>query len=299
MKGEAATTHAPVSAGMIPALPERHRPRQRAMRPTPMMESARILEHEHLGTNNWRLLLKSERIVRAARPGQFIMITVPRSDGQDFLLPRPMAIHRRRTEKGAIEVVYATVGAGTRALARSAVGDLLTVVGPLGTPFTLEPGHSSILLLGRGIGICSLMTVAEEARDAQRAVFMVLSARTHEALVGSSDTDELGAAAIAVTDEDGTSGPAKVEARILEHYGECQSPDVIMTCGSRRLERLAHRLGRRWRVPVQVSVEARMACGLGYCHGCALPNPTSTEIEGPLVCVDGPVFTYEWENDES
>jgi len=63
-----------------------------------------------------------------------------------------------------------------------------------------------------------------------------------------------------------------------------------MVCGAGVLARLAAELGAFWGVPVQASLEAHMACGLGYCHGCAAPVRTDASVEGPLVCADGPVF---------
>ena len=100
---------------------------------------------------------------------------------------------------------------------------------------------------------------------------------------------ELGARVIAVTDDDGSSAIPALGERLRAEF-RAAPPAVILVCGAGVLARLAAELGAEWGVPVQVSLEAHMACGLGYCHGCAAPVATDPETEGPLVCVDGPVF---------
>jgi dihydroorotate dehydrogenase electron transfer subunit len=67
-------------------------------------------------------------------------------------------------------------------------------------------------------------------------------------------------------------------------------PSAIMVCGSNRLTAMATKLAQAWEADLQVSLEENMACGIGYCHGCAAPMRSQPDREGPLVCVDGPVF---------
>jgi dihydroorotate dehydrogenase electron transfer subunit len=197
-----------------------------------------------------------------------------------------MAVHRRHPAEGLIEIVYGVVGHGTRQLARLPVGAELTVIGPLGNGFDLGAGRGEVLALARGVGVCAVMGVVEDCAASGRPVLPVLSGRTAGELIGVADCAELSVRPWSVTDTDGTSAVEAVEAGLLA-YGATTPPDLIVTSGSRRLIDLAGRLGDVWGVPVQVSVEARMACGLGYCHGCAVPRG---DTEGPLVCQDGPVF---------
>ncbi|APU22887.1 dihydroorotate oxidase electron transfer subunit [Actinoalloteichus sp. GBA129-24] len=266
----------------IAALPE-------ATRPTPTWDECAVLRHEHLGDAHHRLVLRSPTISERTRAGQFVMVTIPAGVAARSVLPRPMAVHRRRASDDSFEIVYRAGGAGTRALTAVRPGESLLITGPLGQGFTLSPETDRLLVVGRGIGVCSIMTVVEEAVRHEVAVTGVLSARTEEALVGGADLAELGITeAVTVTDEAGTSDVDRLASRLRTLLDE-RPPQQIMVCGSDRLARLCGELAARWGSTVQVSLEAHMACGLGYCHGCASAAAT-TEGESPLICADGPVF---------
>ncbi|MFG1951105.1 hypothetical protein [Micromonospora sp. NPDC048830] len=263
-------------------LPARHRPE-------PSCESAVVVSHAPLSPTIFRLVLRVPRICLAAQAGQFVMISVPEVAGSPIQLPRPMAIHRRRASSGDIEVVYNVHGRGTDALSRARAGDVLLVTGPLGRGFDLSSSAESLLLIGRGIGVCSFMTLVEDATHAGIASTLVLSARSDNRVIGRDDCAELGAKAITVTDVDGSSSVEALDRRLDAEFDDLP-PGLIVVCGSTRLAGLAMTLAARWNVPLQVSLEAHMACGLGYCHGCAVPGTADPSREGPLVCSDGPVF---------
>jgi len=266
----------------------RLRPPEAAPRPLATWDETPIVAHEEIGSKYHRLVLYAPSIAARARAGQFVMVTVPTASGP-LPLPRPMAIHRRHSGSGEIEIIFNIVGRGTELLARLGAGEHLLLTGPLGRGFEIPREATRVLLMGRGIGVCAVMGVAEDARKNGIEVTALLSSSSFDAIIGSTDCSELGAVALGVADEDGSSALGAVEETIRANLSEAP-PSVIMVCGSNRLSRLAVQLGREWNAPVQVSLEAHMACGLGYCHGCAAPIPTSADKEGPLVCVDGPVF---------
>ncbi|MFF3852418.1 hypothetical protein [Micromonospora sp. NPDC002575] len=257
-------------------------------RPMPACDPAVVVGHTLLAPAIVRLVLRAPRVAATAQAGQFVMLSVPESTGELIQLPRPMAVHRRRTS-GDIEVVYNVQGRGTEALSRVRTGDSLLVTGPLGRGFDLPATAGPLLAIGRGIGVCSFMTLVEDASAAGIPSTVVLSARTDGRVIGRSDCAELGVEAIAVTDLDGTSTVEGLGRRLVARFAD-RTPGLVVVCGSHRLTALAMALSSRWRAPLQVSVEAHMACGLGYCHGCALPRPSDPAREGPLVCADGPVF---------
>ncbi|MER7282435.1 hypothetical protein ABT369_49190 [Dactylosporangium sp. NPDC000244] len=267
---------------MLDALPARHRPE-------PACEPAIVVSHARLAPTIFRLVLHAPHIAASAQAGQFVMISVPEAAGRAVQLPRPMAIHRRHRDAGDIEVIYNVQGPGTDALSRAQEGSTLLIVGPLGRGFDIPGTATSLLLIGRGIGICSFMTLVEDAADAAIATTAVLSARTADRVIGRSDCAQLGAKAIPVTDSDGSSSVEALDRTLTEEFAG-RPPGGIVVCGSQRLTELAMNLSSQWQVPLQVSLEAHMACGLGYCHGCAIPYAGDSFREGPLVCHDGPVF---------
>jgi dihydroorotate dehydrogenase electron transfer subunit len=261
-----------------------------------MLLDAPVVANVPVAEDYLRITLAAPEVATAARPGQFLMMTIARADEPAPVLPRPMAIYGVDVAAGTVDVVYRTVGSGTQRMATWAAGERMTIVGPLGRGFTIPSRARSILLLGRGIGNCSLTTLVPEAVGRDVRVTVVVSARNPEALVGGDTCREQGASVVLeVVDSDGTSDPAAV----LQRLGSgAAGHDGYYVCGSRRLLEMAARLaegGRRdgsaGRAEVQVSLEAHMACGLGYCHGCAAGRP-GLPAETPLVCRDGPVFRW-------
>ncbi|MGB4136483.1 MAG: dihydroorotate dehydrogenase electron transfer subunit [Microbacterium sp.] len=265
------------------------RPAEVVPRVEPTWEHADVVGHAVAGGRYLRLTLRSPEIAASAQAGQFVMVTVPGATGDRILLPRPMAIHRRRPAEGIVELIYNVIGRGTAALSEVPVGSSVLLTGPLGRGFEIPAGAQRLLLIGRGIGVCAVMGVAEDARGTGIRVDAVLSANTASSVIGAEDCAELGAEAIPVCDEDGSSSVQRL-GELLRRRFAASPPDAIMVCGSTRLSRLAAELSAEWGVGAQVSLEAHMACGLGYCHGCAAPTAHSAAEEGPLVCVDGPVF---------
>ncbi|MBX5490149.1 MAG: dihydroorotate oxidase electron transfer subunit [Chloroflexi bacterium] len=256
-------------------------------RPPPRFAAAPITAQYRIAAEHYLLRLRDPQIARGA-PGQFVMIKPTRALEVHPQLPRPMAVYRYLPASEEFEIVYRVVGTGTRVLSERAAGEVAEVMGPVGQPFRLRPGLAGLLVIGRGIGTCSLTAAAERAAAQGARVYAVVSARRREFLVGLDLFARLEAEVLAVNDADGTSAPARVGAFVapLVEAGRVQQ---ILVCGSHRLIALAVRLAAPYGVEVQVSLEAHMACGIGYCHGCSHGAVGESE-EAPLVCRDGPVF---------
>lgn len=260
-------------------------------RPKATAGQYRILDHRPLGDRYMGLTLDAPGIANAAQPGQFLMLTAARRGEKTPALPRPMAIYSTDTNAGSVEVLYGVVGSGTKRLQSFEVSEEMFVVGPLGRSFEIAEGTRRVLLIGRGIGTCSLTTVAQANAERDIETIAVTSAREPSALIGADYYHGHGAKVYEVTDQQGNSTPEALFATLTADLDE-NPPTVILTCGSDRLTRLCEDLAGRWQSKVQVSVEAHMACGLGYCHGCA-SGARSEGDESPLICNDGPVFSWE------
>jgi len=255
-----------------------------ALPASPVLLEARVMDHGPVTSEYLRLGLHAPAIADLAQPGQFVMLTVARDADTAPVLPRPMAIFRWERRTGRIEIVYRVVGEGTHRLSQWSVGQVIVTVGPLGRGFVIPSGTRRIVLLGRGIGTCSLTALAAVAAAQGVDVRALLSARHADALVGGDACRASGAREVReVVDNDGSSDIGLVGAWLKER--RALGVDQIYVCGSGRLLDLATATG----VSVQVSLEAHMACGIGYCHGCASGHPGLGE-ESPLVCRDGPVF---------
>lgn len=263
-------------------------------RPKPTSIRATVLDNRPYADRYWYLRLSAPGIADRARPGQFVMITAARRHEPGPVLPRPMAIYTRSHGTGVLDIVYGVVGDGTRALSTFAPGESLTVTGPLGQGFVIAPQTQRILLIGRGIGTCSLTTMAQDLATDRMDVHAVLSGRGPASVIGADVFRQYGAREIwTVNDAEGTSDAAHLRRRLRHAYRE-RPPQQILACGSERLAQLSAELAADWGSSVQVSVEAHMACGIGYCHGCAAGPANSTDAVEPwLACRDGPVFALD------
>lgn len=252
-------------------------------------EPTRVLSQVALNTEYRHLVLRAGPLATAARPGQFFQLLCPAPPGEAPFLRRPMSLYGADPAAGTVEFLYKVTGAGTRGLATLAPGDAVDVMGPLGRGFVLDPEWRNIVVVGRGAGLATLAPLACAARAEGIGVTAVLSARRPELVVSEALFRAEGAGVIAVTDQEGTSGPAHVERllRGLVAEGRC---DAFLTCGSARLLRLQQRLAREFGVSGQVAMEQQMACGLGMCFCCVRDFEVGGVTVHRRVCWDGPVF---------
>ncbi|MCR0980953.1 dihydroorotate dehydrogenase electron transfer subunit [Roseomonas populi] len=258
------------------------------MRPV-SAEPAEVIVHAALNAEYRHLILHAGPRATAARPGQFFQLLCPAPPGEAPFLRRPMSLYGADPAAGTVEFLYKVTGAGTRGLSTLAPGDELDIMGPLGRGFTLDCGWRNIVVVGRGAGLATLAPLARAARAAGIGVTAVLSARRPELVVSDALFRDQGAEVIAVTDQEGTSGPAHVE-RLLRGLVAEGRANAFLTCGSARLLRVQQRLAREFGIPGQVAMEQQMACGLGMCFCCVRDFEVGGETVHKRVCWDGPVF---------
>lgn len=261
---------------------------QPRMRSNPTWDLAPIVHASEFAPGIVRFEIYAPTVCRSAHPGQFVMLNFPDTERQ-MVLPRPMAIHRRHPSRGTIEIIVKVFGRGTQSLSELVTGESLFVMGPLGRGFEIPPVRQA-LVMSRGIGTCSVMTLGEEFGSRGIDAHFVLSARTPETVIGLEDCAELRLSWEAIDDQKGNSSVQDLLSSLIQRFDN-RPPQAIYSCGSNRLAALALELGERWNAStLQVSVESHMACGLGYCHGCPAEDPVDAIHEPPLVCMDGPVF---------
>ncbi len=253
--------------------------------PPPVDVRATIRSNKQVATDSFSMELLAPDIATVAQPGQFIQVRV--SDQHDPLLPRPMSIGMANTEVGTIELLYKTVGKGTRLLAEHIPGDSLRVVGPLGKPFRL-PKSGHVYLVGGGAGMPPMRFCA--ARMPRDRVTVVQGARSSDFLLYRDEFAALETEHHIAT-EDGSVGVRGLVTDLLERLlAESSEPSEVLACGPTPMLRTVATVAREYSVPCQVSLEEHMACGIGICMGCAVRNAKSSEPDYSLVCVDGPVF---------
>ncbi|AIO71041.1 dihydroorotate dehydrogenase electron transfer subunit [Burkholderia oklahomensis] len=229
-------------------------------------------------------------LASVTQAGQFYQLICPVTGRHRPFLPRPMSVYGVGPGAGEIEFLYNVTGEGTRALAQLDAGARLSIVGPLGRPFTLDPDARRLLFVARGVGLATMAPLVQRAAQAGIALTVVMSARTPDDLMAAEFLRGARADVHAVFDSDGTSALGNVDALLRDAIAR-DRPDAVYTCGSQRLLALLQRvLADHPSMRGEVALEQRMACGMGVCLSCVRMFDDG-EIRGfRRVCREGPVF---------
>ena len=222
-------------------------------------------------------VLECPPLAALARPGQFAQIRLP-----GHTLRRPISICGIDKAAGTLRFVFQIRGEGTAELAQFQPGSQIEILAPLGNGFPVDPAKRT-LLVGGGIGVPPMLGVAAELKDKAVAV---LGFRSRDAVILEKDFQGVGAKTLIATD-DGTYGHHGLVTDLCRD----QEFDCVMACGPAPMLKAVKALAQERGVPCFVSLEERMACGIGACLGCAvaLNKEDGTQYFGH-VCKDGPVF---------
>ena len=217
----------------------------------------------------------------AARPGQFVMLGTGLGDVAAPFLPRPFSIAARAVD-GRLGFLVRVFGAGTRRLSTVGPGDELLVLGPLGRPFRLYEDRPLLCLAG-GVGLAPFLFVAAEARNAGRDVRIVYGERSADRVFDPTLVREIAGVHPDLRTEDGSLG---MRGLVIDDLNLDDRPQLL-ACGPDPMLRACARLAAENELPLQVSVEEHMGCGVGTCQGCVVLSATGEWIKS---CTEGPVF---------
>lgn len=241
----------------------------------------RVMANKQLTRDVFDLSVYSPEAAAVAEAGQFAQLAVP-----GMFLRRPISICRVNANDGELRFVFQSRGEGTQKLSTLCAGDTIDMTAPLGHGFTL-PASGKVLLVGGGIGVPPLLEAA--ARLGGRAV-AALGFQSSENIILRDDFTQLGCKVNIATD-DGSEGRRGLVTQIAAEQLNAHKYSCICACGPMAMLGALARLGEDAGIPVQVSLEAHMACGMGACLVCACK--TRGRDGGELyshVCKNGPVF---------
>ena len=216
-------------------------------------------------------------------PGQFVEVRV---DGSPCtFLRRPISINFVDRANNELWLLVATVGEGTKTIARLHTGDTLNCVLPLGNGFTPVQAGEKVLLIGGGVGVAPLLYMGAEMKQAGHEPVFLLGARTSQDLLMLDEFKKYGR--VYVTTEDGSEG----EQGFVTNHSilSAERFDRISTCGPTPMMKAVARLAKAQGIACEVSLENLMACGLGACL-CCVEKTTEGNV---CVCKDGPVFNIQ------
>ncbi len=260
----------------------------------PLQVDSRVRDVHEAGAYTL-LVVEAPGMAALTRPGHFVAAQVGGPDS-NLLLRRAFALYDVDPAADTVSFVLSAAGPGSRWLAARRVGDVLDLVGPLGTPFVLPDTPGRAVLVGGGYGSAPLLPLASALTSRGSRVDVVLGASGAERLFGVAEA-EARAATVAVTTDDGSAGRrGRVTGVLPPLLDGSTAPSqegapTVYACGPMAMLRAVARVCVAHGAPCQVAVEEAMACGIGVCMTCVLPA-VGDDGRTRMVrsCVEGPVF---------
>jgi len=240
-----------------------------------------ILSKSRLSEEVYRIEVEAPLVARERKAGQFVIVQADAEYGERI----PLTIADADPSRGAVTLIFQTVGASTHALARKKVGDDIVLLGPLGNPTHIEKVGWAVCV-GGGIGLAPLHPIVQALKAAGNRVTVISGARTKDLLIMQEEMAKLADEHIIVTD-DGTAGrKALVTEPLKELCSRAPKPDLIVAIGPPVMMKFCAEATRPFGVKTLVSLNTIMIDGTGMCGGCRV----SVGGETKFVCVDGPEF---------
>ncbi|EEZ79759.1 MAG: 2-polyprenylphenol hydroxylase [uncultured Candidatus Thioglobus sp.] len=264
-----------------------------------------ILAHYQFEGDQYILTLDSPEIAKATKPGQFVHITVSDS----LAMRRPISIMSVDTDNGTFDLLYKVVGEGTRQLAERKIGEVLSIIGPIGNGFELTDKKLP-LLIGGGVGMPPMIAIAQQMKDTNHDPFVILGSevpfpftpelsKIGNPCPNASHTmpllEEWNVACRLASLQDYKGVFKGYVTDLAREYLDTLSADdlaqvEVYSCGPHPMLEAVAKLAKEYNLPCQVSLEEYMACAVGGCAGCVVEVQTDAGPAMKRVCVDGPVF---------
>lgn len=209
---------------------------------------------------------------------------------KSHLLRRPFCICDFDRQKNSVTMCYAIVGEGTKILSQYKTGDKIKVLLPLGNGFTPDKSYKKIILLGGGMG--SAVLPAIPTCNPQLEYYTYLGFANKDKVVLEKELSKV-SKEIKIATDDGSYGEKGFVTDILARDMQRLKPDAVFCCGPEVMYKALKKALQGFDVPIIVSLEARMGCGIGACLVCNCKVKRKGVEEYARVCVDGPVFKLD------
>lgn len=253
-------------------------------------ENVTVLKQQCIGKDIYDMTIQTKHIAGHAKAGQFVSLY---SNDASKLLPRPISLCGIDAEAGTLRLVYRVTGegTGTEEFSRLKAGDTIRVLGPLGNGFTVEPGKKAFLI-GGGIGIPPMLELAKNIKAAGTCEFVSVMGYRDAQTFLLDEFKEQGDCYVAT--EDGSVG---AKGNVLDAIKEYKlNADVIYACGPTPMLRALKAYAAEQGMTCYISMEERMACGIGACLACVCDSKEKdahSNVKNKRICKEGPVFLAE------
>ena len=251
-------------------------------------ETATVVKQQELGAGIFDLTLQTKDIAAAAKAGQFVSVY---SNDPSKLLPRPISLCGIDKEKGLIRLVYRVTGegTGTEEFSKLKEGDSVKILGPLGNGFTVEEGKTAFLI-GGGIGVPPMLQLAKDINAAGNVPKMqiIMGYRDENTFLLDEFKEQ---AESFVSSDNGAVGTKGTVVDAIKANG--LKADVIYACGPTPMLRALCDYADENGMTCYISMEERMACGIGACLACVCKTKEKdhhTNVNNKRICKEGPVF---------
>lgn len=243
---------------------------------------ATVVSQKQIAEQIYDMWLETE-LAKDAQAGKFVGVYPHNASA---LLPRPISICEADRAKGRLRLVYRVAGKGTAEFAGCKAGDTLELLGVLGNGFPLEKAKGKkVFLMGGGIGIPPMLQLAKEL-DAKKHI--IVGYRNNDLFL-NDDLEKYGDVYLAT--EDGSVGTKGNVLDVIKVNG--LEADVVMACGPMPMLRAIKEYAKEQGIEAYISLEERMACGVGACLGCVCKTTKKdrhSHVNNARICTDGPVF---------
>ena len=242
-------------------------------------ENAKVISQTCLQEGIYDLWLETANVAEYAVPGQFVSVY---TGDASKILPRPISICE--TDGRRLRLVYRVVGGGTREFSTYRPGDSVHILGPIGNGFPIQEGKKAILI-GGGIGIPPMLELAKRIYDEKT---IVLGYRNQNTFL---DGDLKVYGDVVIASDDGSIGTHGTVIDAILANGV--SGEVIYACGPTPMLRAIKAYAAKQGIEAYLSLEERMACGIGACLACVCQTSEPDEhsqVHNRRICKDGPVF---------
>lgn len=258
--------------------------------------AGRVISNREVAKGQRVMAIRLPRAFGEPLPGQFVMLR-PKDRGER-LLGRPFSVYdfQPGRRSATLGILYRVAGEGTRALSLRRRGDEMEILGPLGRPFELSRRRGNIVLVAGGIGIAPIRFLLERLKklpaEERPGIRLYAGAKTAGELIGLEGLEPFCQDVHVCTDDCSRGRSGLVTEPLEKDLASFPADDTtIYACGPVGMIRELARLLRHHPVPCQVSLEERMACGVGACLGCAVAvRGMDGGRQYRLVCREGPVF---------
>ena len=242
----------------------------------------KIISKKQLSENVFTAEVEAGLIVRARKPGQFVIVSINNDYGERI----PLTIAGADAEAGTIRLIWQRVGKTTAELADlKEGGKIASIVGPLGRPTHIEK-FGLVVCVGGGIGNAPLLPIVRALKDAGNKIISIIGARDKELLILEEEFKAISDELIVMTDDGSYGRKGLVTEPLQEVCSRERKPKQAFVIGPAIMMKFCCEVTKEFGVPTQVSLNTIMVDGTGMCGGCRI------EYDGKakFVCVDGPEF---------